>query len=171
MYKKTGTTSIYRERDGAYIPADLQNADYAEYIEWCAAGNVAVPAAQEALPDLIEEVRGKINGWRDAQEQAPIVFEHAGRRWDGGLVTRQRLKPVLSLPALPDGFFWTDADNNKVFGLTLADLHALDAAHDAAIVAKGWAIHARQTAMKEEIDTLDANELATYIVGWPEPAE
>lgn len=43
MYKLTNTDSILRE-DGARIPPDPENPDYATYLEWVAAGNVADPA-------------------------------------------------------------------------------------------------------------------------------
>lgn len=43
MYKLTNTDFILRE-DGACIPPDPENADYAAYLEWVAAGNVTDPA-------------------------------------------------------------------------------------------------------------------------------
>lgn len=42
MYKLTNSTSIFRE-DGACIPADPANVDYAKYLEWCAQGNTPEP--------------------------------------------------------------------------------------------------------------------------------
>lgn len=115
-----------------------------------------------------ERVRDRISAWRDAQEQGAITFTHAGRTWDGGLAVRTRLKPVAGLPALPPGFFWTDAHDNDV-PLTVAEVQALDAAHEQALIERGWAIHARQRAMKAEIEALDAAGLAAYVIGWPEP--
>lgn len=58
---------------------------------------------------------------------------HDGRAWDGGLIVRQRLQPVVSLPALPSGFFWTDHDNNDV-PVTLSELRDLSDAHEVALV-------------------------------------
>ena len=116
-------------------------------------------------------LRDQINAWRDVQEAATIVFEHAGRRWDGGLAVRTRLMPMLSLPALPPGFFWTDADDNDV-PVDAAALAALGAAHEAAIVTQGFVIHVRQRAMKAEIDALgDAAALLVYAPGWPDQAD
>ena len=43
MYQLTDTTAILRTIDGAYIPADLDNRDYAEYLAWLAQGNEAEP--------------------------------------------------------------------------------------------------------------------------------
>lgn len=44
MYKLTTTGSIIRQSDGAYIPMDEGNRDYAEYLKWVAQGNTPLPA-------------------------------------------------------------------------------------------------------------------------------
>lgn len=126
------------------------------------------PEDQLSASDLRQCVKGRIEAWRDEQEQGSIVFEHAGHRWDGGLKVRTRLQPVLSLTALPPGFFWTDHENVDV-PVDMAALAALNAAHELAIVDRGFAIHMRQREMKAEIESMDAEALAAYVVGWPEP--
>jgi hypothetical protein len=51
MYQLTTTgTSIIRLSDGAFIPADSDNTDYAAYLRWWAEGNTPLPAAPPPPP-------------------------------------------------------------------------------------------------------------------------
>jgi hypothetical protein len=111
--------------------------------------------------EALKAAHASIQSWRDAEEAKPITFEHAGRVWDGGLVTRQRLQPVLALESLPDGFFWTDAGNNDV-PVTLTELVALNQAHEAALVQEGFRIHAQQRQMKSAIETMTLEQLKAF---------
>ena len=125
-----------------------------------------VDARAAVVASLREVARGRVAVWRDLQEEEAILFEHAGRAWDGGLAVRRRLQPLLSLPAVPEGFFWTDADNNDV-PVSLEDLQALNMAHEGAIISRGFDIHLRQRAMKTEIDCLeDEAALEAYVPRW-----
>lgn len=114
---------------------------------------------------LRSAARAQIEQWRDQQEHEGLTFTHDGRAWDGGLIVRQRLQPVVSLPALPPGFFWTDHDNNDV-PLTLSELRELSAAHEVALVTRGFEIHARQRAMKAAVAEMDAEQLQAFAPGW-----
>lgn len=123
---------------------------------------VVAAADVEALRSA---ARAQIEQWRDQQEHEGLTFTHDGRAWDGGLIVRQRLQPVVSLPALPPGFFWTDHDNNDV-NLTLSELRELSAAHEVALVTRGFEIHARQRAMKAAVAEMDAEQLQVFAPGW-----
>lgn len=125
---------------------------------------MAVEAAQRRDAAL-QSARAAIERWRDAQERASMLFEHAGREWDGGLAVRARMQPLVALGAVPAGFFWTDANNNDV-PTDFAALQALNLAHEQALVAQGFAIHQRQRAMKEALPTLTDEQLQAFEPGW-----
>ena len=42
-YQLTATDAVIRTEDGAYIPADPANRDYAEYLKWVEDGGVPDP--------------------------------------------------------------------------------------------------------------------------------
>ena len=72
MYKLSITSSITRQSDGACIPNDPQNADYAQYLVWVASGNTPTPAdipnpniAILALIDAQERFYMLPRHWRD----------------------------------------------------------------------------------------------------------
>ncbi|EJN0086520.1 DUF4376 domain-containing protein, partial [Escherichia coli] len=67
---------------------------------------------------------------------------------------------------LPEGFFWTDAENNDV-PMTAEALMALSEAAEKAMFTKGMEIHVRQRTMKKELEKLtSADEILAYRVGW-----
>ena len=49
-YQFTATDFILRTTDGAFIPPDPANRDYAAYLEWVEAGNMPDPAPIVAPP-------------------------------------------------------------------------------------------------------------------------
>lgn len=113
----------------------------------------------------------EINTWRNMQENANYTFTFDNHNWDYGKATQERLTLSVQMAKqnkLPDGFIWTDADNNDV-PMTSGELLNLSDAIDQAMFTKGLQIHLHQRQMKEEVDKLtDAQAIKGYTVGWPE---
>lgn len=64
-YKLTSSTTIVRLQDNAFIPADLANTDYRDYLAWVAEGNtpipyVAPPAAVEPPAPTLSELQAQL---------------------------------------------------------------------------------------------------------------
>ncbi|EFB5453874.1 DUF4376 domain-containing protein, partial [Escherichia coli O157] len=69
---------------------------------------------------------------------------------------------------LPEGFAWTDGDNNVV-PVTAAEIIALADATEQAMFKKGVEINTRQLQMKSEVRALQTlEEICVYRIGWPE---
>ena len=49
-YQLTTSDCILRTTDGAFIPPDPANTDYAAYLEWVDAGNTPEPAPEPVVP-------------------------------------------------------------------------------------------------------------------------
>lgn len=126
-------------------------------------------------PEIINADRemkhAEISRWRNAQENGGVIFELDGHRWDGGKASQERLAPVVSVAkagVLPEGFFWTDADNHDI-PVNAAFLQQLEAAMMQAMVIQGFKIHERQRQMKDEVSQLtEVNAILNYQPGWPE---
>ncbi|EBQ0859889.1 DUF4376 domain-containing protein, partial [Salmonella enterica] len=71
-------------------------------------------------------------------------------------------------PVLPEGFAWTDGDNNIV-PVTNDSLIALAEAIEQAMFEKGVQINQRQLQMKSEVEALTAlPAIRAYRPGWPD---
>jgi hypothetical protein len=46
------TITVKRIADNAFIPFDIQNVDYAEYLKWVEAGNTPLPADEQGTPNV-----------------------------------------------------------------------------------------------------------------------
>ncbi|EJP5180506.1 DUF4376 domain-containing protein [Salmonella enterica] len=123
------------------------------------------------LNTALIQKHAEINAWRDQQENGSTTFDWNGHKWDAGKASQDRLAPVLVVAKsgqLPDGFFWTDANNEDV-PVTVDDLLAIDAGMTQAMVIQGFKIHERQRQMKKDIAGLtDVRDILNYPVGWPD---
>ncbi|EGB0326531.1 TPA: DUF4376 domain-containing protein [Salmonella enterica subsp. enterica serovar Poona] len=123
----------------------------------------------EMLSVAKDKKHAEINAWRDVQESGNYPFELNGHRWDCGKASQSRLAPVVAVAksgALPQGFFWTDADNEDI-PMTADELISLEVAMQQNMVLQGFKIHERQRQMKEEVDKLtDYKTVKSYVIGW-----
>jgi hypothetical protein len=53
MYQLTTSTSIIRLSDGAFIPNDPGNRDFADFTAWLEAGNTPEPAPEPPVPPVL----------------------------------------------------------------------------------------------------------------------
>ncbi|MDM2789422.1 DUF4376 domain-containing protein [Citrobacter sp. Cpo113] len=140
--------------------------------EW---GEIAPYIMPENALKLARETKcAEISRWRDRQESGNIIFELDGHRWDGGKASQERLAPVVAAAnagMLPEGFFWTDADNHDI-PVNVGFLQQLETAMVQAMVILGFKIHERQRQMKEEVALMtEMNAIIAYQPGWPEEGE
>ncbi|EGA9001085.1 DUF4376 domain-containing protein [Salmonella enterica] len=116
-----------------------------------------------------EQKTREIDAWRNKQESGSVTFTWNNHSWDASKESQDRLAPVLVVAKsgqLPDGFFWTDANNEDV-PVTIADLTAIDAGMTQAMVVQGFKIHERQRKMKKDISELTrVGDILDYPVGW-----
>ncbi|EBI1479334.1 DUF4376 domain-containing protein [Salmonella enterica] len=189
-YNESGTITAEVNFDGEltpegsplYLPytaAEYDPMDYGRQLfADLKAGKYGPVTPFSITPELITAAKGakhaEINVWRDAQENGSIIFTLNNHRWDCGKVSQARLAPVVAVArtgVLPQGFFWTDADNIDV-PMTPDELTALEAAMQQNMVIQGFKIHERQRQMKEEVDKLtDYKAIQAYAVGWSDTGE
>ncbi|HCL5351076.1 TPA: DUF4376 domain-containing protein [Salmonella enterica subsp. salamae serovar [1],40:z35:e,n,x,z15] len=171
--------SVQADGTSVYLPYTATPGDSAPYGQQLYADLVAgkygevmpFTVTPEMLAAAKQKKRDEINAWRDEQENANYLFTYNGRRWDYGKTTQDRMSISLAMAkrgALPDGFAWTDGDNNIV-PMTNDSLIALAAAIEEAMFEKGMAINQRQLQMKTELEALTSlDDARNYSVGWPE---
>ena len=76
MYKLTDNTSIIRISDGAFIPNDPTNSNYAEYLEWVEEGNTPEAAAVSPEPTY-KELRATEYNLKSTGEQLGMQYDDA----------------------------------------------------------------------------------------------
>ena len=79
LYKSfldTEPTAIFRAVDNSYIPIDLANTDYQEYLEWVEKGNT--PEAADVPPDpTYKELRAAEYNLKTTGEQFGMQYDDA----------------------------------------------------------------------------------------------
>ncbi|EHC5870289.1 DUF4376 domain-containing protein [Salmonella enterica subsp. enterica serovar Eastbourne] len=187
-YSPSQNAFYHNELKQAYIdagtfPADTIDVDDDIWLEFAGnhppegkqrtAGHDGLPCWVDIpLPDIEDARRQKhddINAWRSSQENANYIFTFNGHQWDYSKATQERLTLSVQMAKankLPEGFIWTDADNNDV-PVTAGELLNLSDAIDQAMFAKGLEIHMRQRQMKEDLAGLaTVKEILAYHIGW-----
>ena len=89
-YQLTTTTNILRS-DGACIPADPANSDYAAYLAWLGEGNVPEPAPG---PTLADEMAAKKAARQVAVDNIKVTTA-AGHTFDGDETSQGRMTRAL----------------------------------------------------------------------------
>lgn len=127
VYTESGMINamVHFEGFGDFIPFTASPDDTEEHGRQLyadlKAGKYGPVTPFTVTPEMIQAAKDtkyvEINAWRDEQENSSFIFTLNGHRWDGSKISQARLAPVISVAkagVLPDGFFWTDADNQDV---------------------------------------------------------
>ena len=103
---------VIRLSDNAYIPADLGNRDYTDFIAWKAKGNEPLPIP----PKSEEQLRADWKAERAAAVAAIKVTTAAGNVFDGDEVSQARMaRAILGLQVADvDTVTWVLADNTVI---------------------------------------------------------
>ena len=113
MYKLNLSPHITRISDSAFIPKDLANSDYQEYLAWIELGNTPIPAE---VP-LRETVVAKI--WEAIKEKRDLVSGHSvqvsGNWYHSDTKSRlQQMGLVMMGAGLPTGLQWKKMDGTFI---------------------------------------------------------
>ncbi len=108
-YKIGPVGNITRDVDGASIPADPANVDYAAYLAWVSAGNTAQVVVRSLSPDDVDRERDRRLG----------AFVFGGVEYDFDTASRALIGKARgsALPAILAGaqvgdYRWADIDND-----------------------------------------------------------
>lgn len=155
--------AVIRASDGATIPADPDNRDYAHYLAWVAAGNTADPYAKplaEAQSEKCAEIDAKVEALKAGgvpYEGKMLQIDPASRQNISDKAQRARAS-LDGKATWPAGFAWNMADNTAL-PLDAAGMWAMALAADDQVTA--WVLNGIQH--KAAVRALtDAAAVAAY---------
>jgi hypothetical protein len=95
MYKLR-KEAIERLSDGATIPLDPANTDYAHFLQWVQAGNTPEPADPDPVPQppTLAERRAEIDKQRDEKINDGFVWQ--GNRWHADSAFQTQIVGIIS---------------------------------------------------------------------------
>ena len=175
MYKLTNYTSIVRTTDGAFIPADPANTDYAGYLAWLAEGNTPEPAPQDAIEArraaVWEHVKAErkrrteggvmVSGhWFQTDSDSRIQFLRLDQKASAALAAGGQ--PTDMLTVAGQGIHWKTYDNGSVpMTVALAQGIAL------AVEVLDALAFARGEQLRAQIEVSEGPESIDITTGWP----
>jgi hypothetical protein len=164
MYKLSGN-SIIRLEDGASIPKDEGNTDYAAYLVWVAAGNTPTPDPANDVATLKAQKILEINAARASANQT--TFTHGGKTFAVDPLSRSDIDGVANNIGLfgtfPAGFpgGWRAIDGSV---LAMADVQAFKDFY-ASMTAKGSSNFAHAEQLKATLNAATTAD-AVKAIGW-----
>jgi hypothetical protein len=149
-YKKLGN-GVLRLPDGAYIPDDPRNNDWAAYLAWRELGNT--PQPERTLSEARAQAAARITNARNGA-LAALTAAFSGDAWDADEATSARIANALTMireaGALgiptPESIPWRTADNRDRV-LNVAELTQLGAA----VFLAQQQVWLKQAALKNQI--------------------
>ena len=125
MYKLTNSSTITRVADGASIPADPANTDYAAYLQWLAEGNTPEPADSIPPAPIADisprQIRMALTraGLREAVEAAVAAGDQDIKDWYEFSITFERNNAQVEAMAVTLSVSSEDLDGLWALGVTL----------------------------------------------------
>lgn len=122
MYRHLDAGWILRVADGAHIPPEPTNRDYAEFLAWQAEGGVADPYVPP-VPASVTRRQFKQGltriGLRSAVEAAMAAADQDTKDWWADSLNFERSNPVMNGMAVALGKTPADIDNMFRLAVTL----------------------------------------------------
>ena len=112
-YKLTNSDCIYRAADGAFIPTDPANTDYAVYLAWLSEGNTPEPADPPPTPtqaEIIAKYESALDAHLDAVAKAHRYNDRFSFALRAGFVGPYQSEGIVFAT-------WMDTCNVQAFAL------------------------------------------------------